>query len=127
MRRRIPAAVLLLTLLLYVGASAASPRWNSGARCSPGLTVNSKSAACQLYVEAASSDHEIVATVELTRDGDFLASWNYVRGSGGILDFSKTYSRANTLPAGTYRMSYTVEISGSSGTDTIVDYVEFEK
>lgn len=127
MRKRIPAAVLLLVLLLSVSASAISPRWDSNARCSPDLTVGSKSAICQLYVEAASSDHEIVATVELTRDGAFLSSWNYVRGSDGILDFSETYSRASTLPAGTYRMSYTVEITSSSGTDTIEDYVEFEK
>lgn len=127
MRKRIPAAVLLLALLLSVSASAISPRWDSGAFCDPSLTVGSKSATCQLYVEAASSDHEISATVELTRDGDFLASWNYVRGSGGVLDFSETYSKSNTLPTGTYRMSYTVEISGSGGTDTIQDYVEFEK
>lgn len=127
MRKRIPAAALLLVMLLSVSASAISPRWDSSAYCRPDLTVSSKSATCSLYVKTASSDHEIVATVELTRDGDFLASWNYVRGSSGMLDFSETYSRSYTLPTGTYRMSYTVEISGSGGTDTIQDYVEFEK
>lgn len=127
MCRRIPAAVLLLAMLLSVSASAVAPRWDSNARCSPNLTVSSKSATCWLYVETANTNDDIVAHIELTRDGDFLASWNYVRGSNGVLDFSETYSRSYTLPTGTYRMSYTVEVSGSGGTDTMEDYVEFEK
>lgn len=99
-----------------------SVQWNSGATCTPVLSISGSTAKCKLYVTAENPNHSITATVMLQKEsgGSYtnVNTWSKLTGKGS-LNFSDTYS---PVSGSGYRLKAIVYVTGSGGTDTITRF-----
>ena len=116
------ALALALMMLCSAGALAAEVRWKSGARVYPDLSRSGTSLTCQLQVRAQSVTDEISANISLAKQRanggwEVLDYWTGEEGTG-TLNFRETYT-SSEVTGGTYRLSYTVTVTSSKGSDVI--------
>ena len=101
MRTRIFSVLLSLTLVLYMGSTAAYAR---STRVVPELYFNGKTAECYVYIREIGQ--EIEATLELWEGRTLLDSWS---GSGSsVLTLEGSHRAASGH-------TYTVEVYGTVG------------
>lgn len=120
-RSRLLAVVLVMMMALSITATAITPRWNSTLNCLPKFSISGSTASCGLTVTGMTSKDSISGTVILYRveNGDEYTKLNSWSISGtGKASIAKTHS---PVGAGTYEMAYDVTVSGSNGTDHILD------
>lgn len=126
MKKRVVTLFLLLAMILCVSASAAA-RWNQTAAVNPGLSVNNKTVGCSLVVIPDDNSSQVNITVKVySPSGTLLGNWT-APSSKGYTTFYETYTSNSTLPSGTYKMTYSVTVSGNGATDYINDYVTYYK
>ena len=128
MGKKLTAAMVLVVLVLSLGVSGASARWDIGQNCDPRFSIVGTTAHCKLLVSADNDNDRITATVQIIRinsDGSRTAvkAWNGLTGTGS-LTFSETHTSSLLAPSATYRMYYPVDVAG---VDSIEDYVEITK
>lgn len=122
MMKRVCSLALALMMLCSAGALAAEVRWNSEARVYPDLSRSGTSLTCQLQVRAQSVTDEISANISLAKQRpngswEVLDYWTGEEGTGA-LNFRETYT-SSEVTSGTYRLSYTVTVTSSKGSDVI--------
>lgn len=118
------ALTLFLTLMLLgsVGAMAAAPRWDSGARVRPTLSRSGNTLTCEVNVSAVGASDRITADISVEKQRasggwEVLDYWTGKAGTGKLY-FEETYT-GSKVTSGTYRVSYTVTVTSSKGSDVI--------
>lgn len=122
MMKRVCSLALALMMLCSAGALAAEVRWNSEARVYPDLSRSGTSLTCQLQVRAQSVTDEISANISLAKQRpnggwEVLDYWTGEEATGKLY-FEETYT-STEVTGGTYRLSYTVTVTSSKGSDVI--------
>ena len=119
MKKRMSAIVLVLAMIFSISASAAVPRWNSGATITPEVYFSGIKATCALDITTGDSNAAITGSMTLSRGGTTICTWSDLSGKG-----DPTFSRSCTstqIVKGTYTLSYSITIKSSLGTDYISD------
>ena len=111
MKKRISALVLVLALMASVTASA---RWEDTYTISPTLTFSGTTAVCGVTIIAENSSVDIDCTVKLMRGGSTIATWP-LSGKG--------QATLNKTMGCTSGQTYTLQITGTVGRDSISKYV----
>lgn len=123
------ALAIFLSFLFSLPAMAAvkptdSVQWDSGAKCTPYLSISGSTAQCKLFVRTENSSESILATLMLQKknsDGTYsnVTSWERMTAIG-YLGFTDSYSPVNS--SNTYRLKAIIYVTGSGGTDTITKF-----
>ena len=125
MKKRVFPLALVLALGLSLCANAAiAPRYNNSFSKTPKLTVYGAKAECGLTVRS-NPGVKITASIDLqtkTASGSYANITGWYKTGTGTLDFSDTHTDSR-ISKGSTRMSYTVTVTGSNGTDTVSGYV----
>lgn len=122
MKKRIFPLALVLALCLTLCANAAVLRTKNSFTYSPTVTISGSSAACTLRVSATQSTAKITANIDL-HSGSYTSVTGWYKTGTGTLNFSDTHTDSR-ISKGSARLSYTVTVSGSNGTDTVSGYVD---
>ena len=126
MKKRIFPLTLVLALCLTLCANAAVLRTKNSFTYSPTVTISGSSAACTLRVSATQSTAKITANIDLqvkTSSGSYTSITGWYKTGTGTLNFSDTHTDSR-ISKGSARLSYTVTVVGSNGTDTVSGYVD---
>ena len=111
MKKRISALVLVLALMASVTASA---RWDDAHSVDCSLTFSGTTAVCGVTITANNSSTNIDCTVKLMRGGSTIATWP-LTGTG--------YATLNKTMGCTSGQTYTLQVTGTVGRDSINKYV----
>lgn len=111
MKKRISALVLVLALMASVTASA---RWSDTGAIDCGLTFSGTTANCLVNIIANDSSTNINCTVKLMRGGSTIATWP-LTGKG-----QATLTKTMGCTSG---QTYTLQVTGTVGRDSINKYV----
>ena len=119
MKKRMSAIVLVLAIIFSISASAAVPRWNSGATIIPDVSFSGIKATCSLDITTADKNASITGSMTLSKGGTTICTWNDLSGKGSPI-FSRSCT-STKIVSGTYTLSYNLVITSSLGTDRISD------
>ncbi|MBT9685622.1 hypothetical protein [Pseudoflavonifractor sp. MCC625] len=122
MIKRVCSLALALMMLCSAGALAAEERWDSRAKVYPDLFRSGSTLTCELDVNAMDTSDKISANISLAKQRpngswEVLDYWTGEEGTGA-LNFRETYT-SSEVTSGTYRLSYTVTVTSSKGSDVI--------
>ena len=128
MGKKLVSTLVMIVLVLSLGVTGASARWNINEDCTASFNIDGTTAECSLNVYAENSSDRITATIQIIRINDDgsrtpIKAWNGLAKTGSLI-FNQRFKDSQFAPSAIYRMYYSVNIVG---VDSISEYIECEK